>query len=165
MSVFNCLCLCSFSLKLEVTTIYICGLETLKKLHKILDPHCLRGSRECFGEYPLKKVAVPQLYTAGTRCSSSASSGTLLRPNSIKEQSLQAALVGFSGMFTSSLRQAGTLRDFISFQVRTSSQDSRHEVSNAQTEPGQCPFEFVTPFCPDLFVSSLILTCAPAQRQ
>lgn len=139
MSVFNCLHLCSFSIKLGVTAIYVCILGTLKNLHQKLEPHCLRGLRECFGEYAWKKVAIPQLYAAETRCSVYASSASLRRPNSIKGWGLQAVLIGLVGMFTSSPRQAGLLKGFISNQVRTSSLDSRHKVSYAQTEPGQCP--------------------------
>lgn len=139
MSVFNCLHLCSFSIKLGVTAIYVCILATLKNLHQKLKPHCLRGLRECFGEYPWKKVAIPQLYTAETRCSVYASSASLRRPNSIKGWGLRAVLIGLVEMFTSSPRQAGLLKGFISNQVRTSSLDSRHKVSYAQTEPGQRP--------------------------
>lgn len=111
----------------------------LQNLHQKLEPHCLRGFRECFGEYPWKEVAIPQLYTAETRSQGYVSSASLRRPNSIKKWGLQATLIGLLGMFTSFSRQAGLLRDFISNQVRMSCLDSRHKVSYAQTEPDQCP--------------------------
>lgn len=74
---FNCLHLCSFSVKPGVTVIYICIPATLNNLHQKLEPRCLRGFREHFGEYPQKNVAVLQLHTAETRCEGYASSASL----------------------------------------------------------------------------------------